>query len=321
MPILTSFDPTIDSFGKTADLPTDDRELDFRSLDGSSVLSWTGREWISAPNIQGLRMAPRIVTAESIPGIDGGRLRDIRTDMRSVVLPFVVVSDDYDFRTHLDQIAQLQSFVAYQGIDYVAAEGTFDLVATSSHAGERALRCTYLDGMEGVEGVSTGNGPSFSTFDVKLLACAPAWRGDEWSTDSLGIGSPLPFLSNDPAAHPWGLTESVVLGDSMAVIVTGDQPSPATIELIGPASTTHITSPQGLDLTIGAIGIGQQLVVSSGRTKSVTLDGVTRWDLLGDSPQWKPLPPGQASISIKMTDATAATRARIYGTSLWEMAW
>jgi hypothetical protein len=300
---------------------TDLRRLDFQSIDGSDVLQWDGDEYIIQSGITGLGIPPRDVITETVPGLEGGRIRDIRTGPRTVTLPFVVVSNDYLAASHQAQMAHLRSFVDYRTNDYVGDEGTFDLVATSE-AGQRLLRCVYLEGMEGVEGVASGNGSFLSTFDAKLLAVQPYWRGQEWSTPIVSVSTGSMFLSNDPAnGFPRAISASVALGAGMPVIVGGDVPSPAVIELTGPSTATSITSPQGLNVQIGALTAGQQLIIDTGRSRRVLLDGVSRWDLVGDSPQWRPLPPGNATISVVVNNATAATSARVYGTSLWETAW
>lgn len=298
--------------------PVDDRRLDFRSLDGEEILSWTGSEYVIMSGIQGLRLAPNEVIYEKVPGLDGARLREIRTDVRHVVIPFAVFGSTP--RQHLEQLDAINGYVDFRDRDYVASEGTFDLVASGGGA-SRYLRCTYLDGMEGVEGVANGNGGDYSTFDANLLAVDPHWRGQEWTTPVVKLPTPRPFLSNNPASHPWGLSSSIALGADMPVLVGGNVPSPAVIELSGTSTLTHITSPQGLDITVGATGPGDTLLIDSGRRKRVLLNGVKAWDLLGDSPQWPPMNPGANTISVEITGADTDTRARVYGTSLWKTAW
>lgn len=318
MPILAVVDTTPGEPPRV--IPTDDRRFEFWNLDGTDVLQWSGSEWIIASGIQGIRMAPREVITDTVPGLPGGRLREIRTAMRTVVLPFVVVADSGDYRDHLAQMAHLRSYADFRSVDYASAEGTFDLVAIADGS-QRFLRCTYVDGMEGVDGISDGAGTDFSTFDMKLLAVSPFWRGDQWSTPTVSLPGTRPFLSTNSADHPWGLSPSVAIGSGMPVVVGGDVPSPAVVEIIGPATTTHITSPSGLDVTLGAVGAGETLVLDTGRRKALTVDGVTDWTLLGDSPQWADFRPGPTTVSVTMTGATTATRARVYGTELWETAW
>jgi hypothetical protein len=110
----------------------------------------------------------------------------------------------------------------------------------------------------------------------------------------------------------------------MPLSIPGDVASPAIIELVGPAASTHITSPSGLDVTIGALSSGQTFILDTGRTKHAYLNGAegpASWQKVGVSPQWRPLAPGGTTISIVMSSATTDSRARVYGRALWEAAW
>jgi hypothetical protein len=131
----------------------DTRRLDFRSLAGD-VLTFDSASWIPRAGIEGLHMPPREVVRGQVPGLTGSLLTEIRDVERLVSFPVFVGSDD-GHRAHLDQLARLQSFLDFTGVDYAAAGGTFDLVATSA-SGVRSLRCAYLEGMEGSEGVDSG---------------------------------------------------------------------------------------------------------------------------------------------------------------------
>jgi hypothetical protein len=297
----------------------DARRLDWRSLDGSDLIEWSGEEWIIQSGIQGLDVPPRDVVTETVPGLPGARLREIRTGPRTVILPFFVYSQTEKVAAHLAQLARLRRMIDYRDRDYVTAEGTFDLVAAGEGA-ERSLRCTYIDGMEGAAGVAAGGGAFWSTFDTKLLAVDPYWRGEEWSTPIVDTGAGSPFIS-DTEPWPRAISGSVALGADMQVEVGGDVESPPSVEVWGPATTLHITSPQGLDITVGAIGNGQHLLIETGRRRRVLLNDAPAWGLIGDSPRWSPLPPGQALISVAATGATSSTAVRVYGTSLWETAW
>lgn len=304
-------------------IPVDDRRLEFHNLDGSDLIAWNDRDYILRSGIQGLRMAPREVITESVSELPGARLREVRTLTRAVVLPFLVDAGSGDYRDHLAQLARMRSFMDFRSVDYAGEEGTFDLVAVAG-ASQRSLRCVYVDGMEGVDGVEDGAGSDWSTFDVQLLAVDPFWRGLQWTTPPVALPVPAPFISDDPAFTfgNVGITASVALGADMPVHVGGDVPSPAVIEGVGPWTSLHITSPQGLDVTIGAVSSGQTFLLDTGRRKRCELDGVKDWSLTAsDSPQWYPLPPGNASISIEAVGASSSTAIRVYGTELWETAW
>jgi hypothetical protein len=157
---------------------------------------------------------------------------------------------------------------------------------------------------------------------LELLAVDPYWHGLEWSTPVVTLPAADPFLSNNPAdAFPRKLTPSIALGEEMPLLIPGDVASSAVVELIGPLTSALITSPAGLNVSVGALSAGQVFVLDTGRTKRALLNGVNAWDKVGQSPQWRPLAPGLTTISIEVADATSATAARVYGTSLWETAW
>lgn len=317
MPILARIQRTA---LRTEVIPVDDRRLEFESLDGRDIIDWSGDPFISVAGLTGVDLPPQETIREQIPGLPGGRLREVRDLERTVFLPMHVRPADRDWRALLANLGRVAGHLNWRDRDYVAAEGTFDLVAYSGVTGRRSLRCTYLEGMEGDYGADVAFG-TWQILGIRLLAVDPYWRGQQWSTPTVGIPDVRPFLSDNPADHPWGLSPSVALGEEMPVTVGGGVPSPAVVELTGPATTTHITSPQGLDVTLGALSAGQTLTLDTGRTKRCQVDGSDAWNLLGDSPQWRPLPPGEAAITIAVTGATSATRARVYGTELWQTAW
>lgn len=315
MPILATVVETRPHVAKAV-VPVEDRRFEFESLDGANLIDWSGSEFIDQAGITGIDMPPREVIRDQIPRLPGSRLQEIRDLEREVFLPVSVRPADRDYRSMLKQLASLRSFMDYRAMDYVAAEGTFDLAGYST-AGRRTLRCTYLDGMEGDYGAD-----SFFAWWRKLglrfLVCDPYWHGEQWSTPWVGLPTPRPFLSSNSAAHPWGLSASVALGKDMPVTVAGDVPSPATIQLLGGAASLHVTSPQGLDVLVGATGPADQLTIDTGRRKQVLLNGQPAWNLLVGTPQWEWLPVGDASISVEVVGATAATVARVFGDSLWE---
>lgn len=318
MPILARINVTSARTQIAVDL--DRRRLDFASIDGENILDLGNSSFVVQSGITGLRVPPRQVTTQEFPGLDGARLSQVATSAREVVIPLFVASDE-GVGPHLRQLAEVRSFMDYRSVDYGLNEGTLDLVASQQDGTTRTLRCIYVDGMEGAEGASAGSGGNWSIFDVKLLAVNPYWYGKGWTTPTVSLPESNPFLANDAPAHPLRLSSTVALGTDMPVFVPGDVPSSPIVELIGPATTTHITSSSGLDVTIGSLTTGQLFVLDTGRNRAATLDGVSAWNKVGTSPRFRPLAPGGTTISIEMTGATADSRARVYGDALWETAW
>lgn len=302
------------------------RRLEFQALNGVDLIQWSGWDFILNRGTTGLDVPPRDLVESQYPGLDGARLEEIRTLPRDVFMPLMLLASDGSNLTLRKQLGRLRRYLDYRGLDLVQTEGTFDLAAVTPSS-RRTLRCSYVDGMEGTYSLDAESGRYWQRYGVRLRAVDPYWHGSQWSTPLIGASTAVPFLSSNPAAHPWGLAPSVVLGSDIDVFVDGDVASPPVADVTGPSSGVHISSPQGLDVTISALDDGQQVRVISGRHRNVLTraseldeweDG---WSLVGDSPRWADLGPGDTTISIVALDATAATSARVYGDSLWETAW
>lgn len=288
---------------------------------GGERLNFGDGTYVIRSGVLGLEVPPRRVEVDEILGLDGGRLARVSTGVREVSVPLLVAPWDDRTDSHLAARAALRRAMDYRSLDYVALEGTLDLVAARDGV-ERRLRCLYKDGMEGSLGYLHGHGSSWSTFDIGLIAVHPYWRGPEWSTPLIGVEETEPFLStNDAHGWPRMLAPSVALGPDMPVIVTGDVSSAPVVDIIGPATTTTVTSPSGMSVTVGAIPAGESFRLDTRRRVSVTLGGIDAWGLLGAAPVWAPLGTGETTISVVSTGATSQTRVRVWGDSLWESPW
>jgi hypothetical protein len=300
----------------------DSRRLDFRSLTGD-VLSWSDLSWIAMAGVEGLHMPPREVVRGQVPGLTGSLLQEVRDVERPVTLP-VFVGSDTGHVDHLKQLARLQTFLDVTGVDYAAAGGTFDLVATSA-SGVRALRCVYLEGWEGSEGADFG--VWWASFGLRLLAVDPYWHGTPWSTATLRIPAPLGWMSaadgSYTTAWPGAISLSRVIGSNMPVDVTGDTASWASLQVVGPATTFRAQTSSGLDVSlVGGLAAGEtMMVVTDPRGRDVTFNGVRDWSRVAPGDTWEPMLPGRSSVTLTMADATAASSARLFGESLFKRAW
>lgn len=327
MPLLANVTTTP---GGDLRIVTDGRRLDFASLAGVQMAFPDDDAVLMLSGITGLEIPPRRVTAQDFPGLDGQRLTQLSTGSREVVIPFLFDSPSGDVRTSRAALAKVRALLDYRATDYALNEGTFDLVATGvDGTGTRYLRVTYVDGMEGNLGIANG-GTYWSTCDARLLAVSPYWRGETWGIFDVGIGADDPFLAvaTEPQ-YDLVISSDRVLGVGVPVRVAGDVPSPCKVRVVGPATTTHVTSPAGLDVTIGNVPTGQTFILDTGTTdngrrKSATLQGVSSWSLISASPKWGTggaLPVGNTTVDIVATGATSATRISVYGTALYETAW
>lgn len=300
----------------------DNRSLDFRSIDGTHTIAWDGVNLRILASASGLDVPPRDVLRDVIAGLPGSRLRNVRDLEREVFLPLLVASGRDDWRGLLDRLAELRSLMDFRRDReaFIANEGSFDLVS-SIDGRERRLRCSYVEGMEGDYGEDVAL-PEWRRFGLTLLAVDPYWHGEQWTTPTVGLPTPDPFLSASAGdAWPRRLSPSVAIGSDMPLSIPGDLPSSPVVELLGPATSTHITAPSGLDVTIGPLGAGDEFVLDTGRRKRATLNGVAAWSKIGQSPRWPALLPGETTISITMTGADGSSRARVYGDAMWETAW
>jgi hypothetical protein len=315
MPIMASL---VRTHRRLAVVDDDTRRLDFRTVDGSTTISWDGVNVRILASATGLDVPPKDVVRDVVPGLPGSRIRLVKDLEREVFLPMLVTDDDW--RGLQARLAQIRALVSFRDKDYVTLEGSFDLVATTDKV-ERTLRCEYLEGMEGDYGEDMAL-PEWRRFGMSLLAVNPYWRGEEWSTPIVSLPAANPFLANDGAAHPLRLSTAVAIGLDMPLSIPGDVASSAVVELVGPATTTHITSPSGLDVTIGSLSTGDSFVLdTSPRSRSALLNGVDAWAKVAVSPKWRPIAPGATTMSIVMTGATDESRARVHGSALWETAW
>lgn len=317
MPILMSLSQSSQAPAPAS--PACPCRLDLRALDGSELIHADGQIWVNRAAVTGIDLAPREIVADRIAGMDGSRLVQINTLDRDVVIPFLVRPQTRTCHEVRAQVSRLRRVLDYRRVDYAANDGHLDIVGTSGDGFSRSLRVAYV---EGAEGFYADRGPGWAVFALRFLAVDPYWRGGEWTTPLVGVDTTPPFLSTS-GAHAWPrmLAPSVVIGADMPVDVQGDVPSAPVLDIVGPATSTTVTSPSGMSVTIGAIGAGESFRLDTRRRVSVALNGSEAWGLLGASPRWAPLAPGATTISVVATGATAATRVRVWGDSLWESPW
>lgn len=296
--------------------------LTLRTLDGGDVMPLGVYGYVVRAQCQGLDLAPREVVRRRVPGMSGSRIVSVDDLERVVRLPLWLSSTDGRIRSVLTSLARIDEMADWRGLDYVTAEGTFDLVATDPDVnGARYLRVTYVDGMEGDYDTSTAY-PGWRIFGLTLLAVDPDWIGDEWSTPVLRIPTLMPFLTASTQILPFGaklVNQLSTIGSETLVRVGGNLPAHPLIEVTGPATSVHATGPDGMDVTLGAVTAGQTVVLDTGRRKRLLLNGaVAPASLLGAWPKWGTgLVPGDARITIDVVGPGLATTARVYGRERW----
>lgn len=286
------------------------RTLAFRSLDGIDLMPWTGGEFFLLGGMRGLDMPPVVNVVEQLPGMAGARLREIQVGIREVFLPLFYVSNT----SHTDFLAKkraVSAMLSHLGKDYVAHDGSFDLVATSGTdmPTTRALRCYYVSGNEGTY-TSSESSPHWASIGITLNAARPYWVGDPWSTEVLRLPTAAAWFPGFPGQ----LSASRVLGAGLGITVDGQVPSWPTVDVTGPATSVTVTAP-GLSVTIPAgVAAGEAVhIATDPRGRTATFNGVKGWARIGPADIYAPLAPGDQQITVVVPGATSQTSARVYG--------
>ena len=302
----------------------DRRRLEFEPLDGSEPLVWAGREWIimdTTEGVRGLNVPPRRIVLDEYPELDGARIRDVSTGPRVVTVPIMIAHDGYDVAAHQAQLARVRQLLDYRLADVHATDGTFDLVAVGQDGSSRRLRCLYQGGWAGNHSWRARNWRWMSRFELELVAVDPYWRGKSWTTPVVRLPSPTPFLSSLPGnTWPRRLARSTALGTAMSVPVGGDVGTGWTVALTGPSTGPVIQSSTGIDIHVSALAAGDELVISYGRRRTITLNGAPAGAVIARGAAWALMRPGVNQVTITMPGATLASQGRMWGEDRWETA-
>jgi len=319
VPILVDSEDTTGAYGFPifgSDGAMDEtRRLAFRALDGTYPFPSTGGEFVFMADSEGLGMPPRELVRETLPGIDGALLREIRTLEREVFIPIWVAS----FSAHvnyLERLGDLSDLFQYRFVDYQGLDGTFDIEATSVN-GQRWLRVAYSDGMRST------NWPTESAWWGKLgltfLAVQPYWVGEDWTTATITLEGDEPDTF---AEFPLEFSSSTLGGTGIPVEIGGNIPSWVTVDLTGPATAITITGP-GLLISIPAgLAVGETAqIVTDPRSRTASFDGTVDWGRVGALSTWRPLNPGSQMLDLVMTGGAIGSSVRVSGKTRYERPW
>ena len=294
----------------------DSRWLEFRSLNGQSLIPFTGREFIAAWGMTGMDVPPVEVVEGFVPGEDGSFIDDVRVGSRKVGLPIYVASDSSHLG-FLQNKAAIRAMLNHRGHDWRKNDGTFDLVAHSA-LGERSLRCMYLDGMGG-EWSQDSTGSWWESFGLQLLNARTYWYGERWSTPPLRLPVPTESFFG---AFPPQLSPSAALGSPFSIDIPGDAPTWARVDAVGPCASLLVTAP-GLNVSVPAgLAAGEEMtLITSPRGRTALFSGVKQWSRIGADTRYDKLTPGDAKVTISMPEATSASSASVSGDSLYLSPW
>lgn len=290
----------------------DTRTLAFESLSGEPIFPSTGHEFIWLDGIEGLGLPPREIVTKTYPGMDGAKIRKVRTGVRDIFLP-LFLEHDSSHAAFLSDMDALEAQFNYRSIDAIVNDGTLNLVGTSSR-GERRLRIMYASGAE--SGYGTDNdGGIWASLGLRFMAVQPYAFGEEWSTPVIRQPAPVDTF----AEFPLNLSADVALGAGIPITIGGQVGSRIVVDLVGPASSVTVTG-EGLVFSIPAgLADGESArILTDPRGRRALFDGVLDWSRIGPSTTWKALPAGDQELSIAMTGTSQASSARVSGMSLFE---
>ena len=293
--------------------------LDFRSLDGSQLVTWDGDEWIPRAGLTGVDRTPIEVLRDREPGLPGSRISQVSDLERDVIMPVRLRAGDQSQTRVRDMLRALRRVSDHRRVNVAAEDGAFDLVARLGDQ-ERSLRVTLVEGLEGDYSSGQYYAGGWQILALHMLAVDPYWRGDLWSTPVVRPPAGVTYLDDDGnPGFSWTVVPASALGSAMPVPVTGDVDSSWTLTLTSPWTQTRVRSPQGISVTVGAVlQPGRTFRLDTGRRVRALLDGQDAWDLVADPVLTPPLPPGEALVTIEMDGAAATSSAVLSGVSRWE---
>lgn len=304
--------------------PTGNPLLDTRleSLDGLLVIPLNGvTGWTHMPGSTGLEMPPYDIVTNSVPGVPGSTLQDVRTLERPVFIPVFADTRSGDHITHLQMLDAMRDLVD-------PLTGMFRIVGVTER-GERELTVVYTKGMEGADGVDE-RGFTWRKFGINALACDPfpQARSDR-VVEFAGTGTAGAFLGTaggTDAPWPRALSSSAVIGDNMRVQVTSEVPVYPVLELVGPmdsfAGTVQLADaslPPYFGGGVWSVSIpdgvaaGQSLrIVTDPRARSIRSGtGGLAAGRVARGSSLRPFYPGTNVLSVTAPGGNADTRVRL----------
>jgi hypothetical protein len=300
----------------------DTRMLWLESMDGGTVLTLNETaDQLLLAGATGLMLPPLDVVTSTTPGMVGSWLQEINVLEREVFLPLEFSSDEShdDFMSKLTALSGLIS--GWDGVQ-VGQTGTFRLCA-SSPAGERLLTVAYKSGWEGNWG-GTNSNATWEKIGLTLVAVDPYWRTREPEVQTYRAPADSPvFLGSGDGTHPFPrqISQSVVIGNNMPIIVDGDVPTWASVEIDGLVSEASISWP-GTSVAVPAgIPDGSTLVLNTDpRARSARLDGAVAWSSITMGATFAPLVPGKNLVSVEVGTSGPDTGLTLQWTPGWRSA-
>lgn len=257
--------------------------------------------------IGGRFMPPVAMFDDPVPSSDGTRLRALRFDARTVIVPIWLESADLEsHRAVLRDWARRLNPRRGDGRLRVAVDGTV-----------RELTVRYREGF-GLE----ENYFHFTETKLAFYAPDPYWRDVTPTQMTFGIGATQPgFLPLPHATTGSFLTLGAsTIALSQSVPNLGDVEAWPVWTITGPAlsvTVRNVNTGQELTLT-GTLGAGEVAIVDTRPgVKSVRIGGVSRFDVLSAASVLWALQPGANAVAITLPGATASSTVTMAFVSRW----
>lgn len=273
----------------------------FIEPDGTATLLPVSR------SMSGRFMPPVALYDDPVPSADGTRLRALRFDARTVVVPIWIESADiFAHRAALRDWARRLNPRRGDGKLRVAIGSTI-----------RDLIVRYREGFALEESY-----PHFIETSLAFYAADPYWADSVSTSQSFGIGATQPGFLPLPHATTGSF---ITLGAStvslaQAVVNAGDVEAWPVWTITGPATSATITnSSTGQELMFTAALLAGESVIIDTRPgiKSVRKAGVNRFDTLSAASVLWALQPGTNTVTITLPNATGASSITMSYAARW----
>lgn len=254
---------------------------------------------------EGRFMPPFRFDAEKLPR-GGERLRDVKLDARTIVLPILFQGvTASELRTRLRALAKV----------FNPKRGMGALVNTAPTGDDREIECAYRGGMEGVES-KDGSGETFLKAFLFFYAPDPLYRDvADISTTYDSGDNPVWF-----PLFPLVLQESSVLA-GVTIDNDGDDDAWPIWTVNGPGSTLAVvneTTGKRLDLAVD-LAEGESVTIDTrpGKKTVVDQDGNNLYPDLDPSSSMWPLVPGDNAVQVELLDTDVASNVGLAYRRRW----
>lgn len=268
------------------------RALALTGANGDTINFGLG-DYIAEPGWRGFDLPPMQVQRRTGAG-QGSRWLSTRREERLLDIPvFVRGVDVATFRSRLTRLMAILD----------DRFGPTRITVHDGFGGSRSLDAHYLSGAEG-EWVPGRSGPTYQRMALAFVAPWPFWRSDASVQGAVGTGQGGEAFI--PFGPPIGTSPSQVLGE-MQVTNPGDADAYPVWTLRGPGGPATLRSvTDNAELTLNTtLAAGAIRVIDTAERTIVDADGVSRYSELGAAPRFWSLPPGETTVEITMTGATA----------------